>query len=93
MDLLAQLSYDPEYGARPADRVMQREILSPVAEILLDGDAIPGSTICIDVTSVEDQPQEEQAQAELIFSLTYPQESKGSLEDEPHNTESEVAIL
>lgn len=101
IDLLAHLSYDPEYGARPANRVIQREVLSPLAELLLDGDAIPGSTICIDVTPVEDQPQEEQAQGEasepaqreLIFSLTYPQGSKGSLEDEPHNAESEVAIL
>ena len=31
IDRLARLSYDPEYGARPAGRVLQREVLSPIA--------------------------------------------------------------
>ena len=48
IDLLATLSYDPEYGARPAARVLQREVLSPLAEILLSGDAAAGSAIHID---------------------------------------------
>ena len=48
VDLLAELSYDPEYGARPAGRVLQREVLSPLAEILLEGDAVAGSVVSID---------------------------------------------
>ena len=48
VDTLARLSYDPEYGARPAGRVLQREILSPLAEILLGGEATPNCTIHID---------------------------------------------
>ena len=56
VDLLAKLSYDPEYGARPAGRVMQREVLSPLSEILLSGDAVPGSTIRVDAEPV---PMEE----------------------------------
>lgn len=58
VDLLATLSYDPEYGARPAGRVMQREVLSPLAEILLSGDATPGSTISMDASAPEVQADE-----------------------------------
>ncbi len=56
IDLLAKLSYDPEYGARPAGRVLQREVLSPLSEILLSGDAVPGSTVHIDAVPADDQP-------------------------------------
>ena len=68
--LLATLSYDPEYGARPAGRVLQREILSPLAEILLSGDARPGSTVRIDVEDVpepaEATPSMPGTEAEII---------------------------
>ena len=78
IDLLAKLSYDPEYGARPAGRVMQREVLSPLSEILLSGDAVPGSTITIDAspeeqpTTLEDGTVEDAAPQELIFSVEEP---------------------
>ncbi|MGI4853922.1 MAG: AAA family ATPase, partial [Janthinobacterium lividum] len=78
IDLLAKLSYDPEYGARPAGRVMQREVLSPLSEILLSGDAVPGSTITIDAspeeqpTTLEDGTVEYPAPQELIFSVEEP---------------------
>ncbi|WP_419805287.1 ATP-dependent Clp protease ATP-binding subunit [Terriglobus sp.] len=77
-ELLATLSYDPEYGARPATRVMQREVLAPLAEILLSGDATPGSTIRIDATpepavtdpgEVSADPAAEPPPRELIFSI------------------------
>ena len=56
VDVLARLSYDPEYGARPAGRVLQQEILSPLAEILLSGEATANCTIHIDC--VETAPAE-----------------------------------
>ena len=84
-DLLATLSYDPEYGARPATRVMQREVLAPLAEILLSGDATPGSTIHLDATPEESPTRAESVAAgessatppepeprELIFSIAQP---------------------
>ncbi|MGI4756110.1 MAG: ATP-dependent Clp protease ATP-binding subunit, partial [Janthinobacterium lividum] len=79
IDLLAKLSYDPEYGARPAGRVMQREVLSPLAEILLSGDALPGSTIQIDASPLEepvigdDGVEVEAAPQDLIFSVGEPE--------------------
>ena len=54
--MLARLSYDPEYGARPAGRVLQREILSPLAEILLSGDATPNAIIHIDAVETPAAP-------------------------------------
>jgi ATP-dependent Clp protease ATP-binding subunit ClpB len=100
IDLLAHLSYDPEYGARPANRVIQREVLSPLAELLLDKDTIPGSTIHIDAAPVEEQSQEAQIQEtvmpiprELFFSLAQPLSSKASPEDRQHDHEPEVAAL
>lgn len=96
IDLLAQLSYDPEYGARPANRVIQREVLSPLAELLLSGDAIPGSIIRIDAAPIEEtqemQLKEETAvpmPRDLIFSLTQPQQSP----EGKNHTEPEVAAL
>jgi len=64
VDLLAQLSYDPEYGARPAGRVMQREILAPVAEILLSGDAVAGNSLSIDASQ-----QKDGAESEFILTV------------------------
>ena len=61
VDVLAQLSYDPEYGARPAGRVLQREVLSPLAEILLGGDALPGSTIHLDAILQDPEPASTEA--------------------------------
>ena len=79
VDLLAKLSYDPEYGARPAARVLQRELLSPLASILLGGDAVAGSMVHIDAVTAESgeldkvdelsNSQEESAQ-ELVFTIS-----------------------
>ncbi len=42
---LATEGYDPAYGARPLKRVIQRQILDPLAIDLLDGKFGPGDTI------------------------------------------------
>ncbi|HEY1743499.1 MAG TPA: AAA family ATPase [Granulicella sp.] len=94
IDLLARLSYDPEYGARPAGRVMQREVLSPLAELLLGGDAIPGSTITVDATPLEVQTagkDHEPPPQEMIFSLSQPHESETPHVEEQSEPE-EVAL-
>jgi ATP-dependent Clp protease ATP-binding subunit ClpB len=96
IDLLARLSYDPEYGARPAGRVMQREVLSPLAEILLSGDAISGSTITVDATPLEEQPdgkEHEPPPQELIFSLSQPHELETPHVEEQSDSEPEEVAL
>jgi len=43
--LLAAKGYDPAYGARPLKRVIQKELQDPLAEALLGGDIVDGSTV------------------------------------------------
>ncbi|MBI3596974.1 MAG: ATP-dependent chaperone ClpB [Nitrospirae bacterium] len=47
---LAQEGYDPIYGARPLKRIIQRDILNPLALQLLQGDFKEGDTIEADVS-------------------------------------------
>jgi ATP-dependent Clp protease ATP-binding subunit ClpB len=48
---LAEHGYDPIYGARPLRRLMQREIDDRLANLLLSGEAIDGSSVKVDVDS------------------------------------------
>ncbi len=45
MQLLAEVGYDPVYGARPLKRAIQRMIENPLAQKLLQGEFVPGDTI------------------------------------------------
>ncbi len=45
---LAEKGYDPQYGARPLNRLIQTKILNPVAEKIISGDAVGGSKILVD---------------------------------------------
>src|SRR5581483_8622573 len=49
---LADRGYDPVYGARPLKRVIQKDLVDPIARKLLAGDFEDGSVI--DVTAGED---------------------------------------
>ncbi len=42
---LADKGYDPAYGARPLKRVIQREVQDPLAELILSGEILDGSTV------------------------------------------------
>ncbi|MCB0421004.1 MAG: ATP-dependent chaperone ClpB [Bdellovibrionales bacterium] len=44
---LAERGYDPVYGARPLKRVIQREVLNPLAKQMISGTIIPDSEISI----------------------------------------------
>jgi ATP-dependent Clp protease ATP-binding subunit ClpB len=45
---LAEEGYDPQYGARPLNRLIQTKILSPIAEKIISGDAEEGTKIEVD---------------------------------------------
>jgi len=47
-DRLAEIGFDPVFGARPLKRVIQREITNKLAEEVLSGWIEPGETIRID---------------------------------------------
>jgi ATP-dependent Clp protease ATP-binding subunit ClpB len=44
-DWLATLGYDPQYGARPLKRVIQKHLVNPLAEKLLAGEYGEGDTV------------------------------------------------
>jgi ATP-dependent Clp protease ATP-binding subunit ClpB len=48
-DFLAEVGYDPVYGARPLKRAIQRELETQIAKCLLRGEFTDGDTIFVDV--------------------------------------------
>jgi ATP-dependent Clp protease ATP-binding subunit ClpB len=48
---LADKGYEPAFGARPLKRVMQKELQDPLAEKLLQGDILDGSTVGVSAGS------------------------------------------
>jgi ATP-dependent Clp protease ATP-binding subunit ClpB len=49
LDLLAEIGYDPVYGARPLKRTIQRELETTLAKGILSGSFGDGDTIFVDV--------------------------------------------
>ena len=48
MKLLADLGYDPMFGARPLKRVIQKQIMNELSKLLLSDEIAPGDTIMVD---------------------------------------------
>ena len=48
---LADEGYDPVFGARPLKRVIQRALQDPLAEMILAGDVLDGSTVTVSAGS------------------------------------------
>ncbi len=48
---VATTGYDPDFGARPLKRVLQREVSDPVALALLKGDYHDGDIVVVDATA------------------------------------------
>ncbi len=51
--LLGNLGYDPTYGARPLKRVIQRQLVDPLALRLLEGDFEEGDMVAVDAAEGE----------------------------------------
>ena len=48
MNWMAELGYDPQFGARPMKRVIQNELVNELSKFLLSGKADEGDTIKVD---------------------------------------------
>jgi ATP-dependent Clp protease ATP-binding subunit ClpB len=48
-DFIAEVGYDPVYGARPLKRAVQRYLETAIAKSILKGEFKPGDTIFVDV--------------------------------------------
>jgi ATP-dependent Clp protease ATP-binding subunit ClpB len=51
LDHLAEVGFDPVYGARPLKRAIQHELENPLAQAILAGGFNPGDTIVVEVRS------------------------------------------
>ncbi|BAZ18032.1 ATPase [Calothrix sp. NIES-4071] len=49
LDFLAEVGYDPVFGARPLKRAIQRELETQIAKAILRGDFNDGDTIFVDI--------------------------------------------
>jgi ATP-dependent Clp protease ATP-binding subunit ClpB len=47
-EALASAGFDPDFGARPLRRVIQRQVEDPLALALLEGRYPEGSTVTVD---------------------------------------------
>lgn len=50
-DFLAQKGYDPVYGARPLNRALQKELLNPLAMLLIKGQVREGEHVDVKLTN------------------------------------------
>ncbi|MCI2957552.1 ATP-dependent Clp protease ATP-binding subunit [Agromyces atrinae] len=48
VDLIAEIGYEPEYGARPLRRVIQREVDDRIAELVVSGELGDGQAVTVD---------------------------------------------
>jgi len=48
LNLLADLGFDPQFGARPLKRVIQKEVVNELAKLLLSNDLVKDESITLD---------------------------------------------
>ncbi len=53
LEKIAEVGYDPEYGARPLRRALQREVEDRLSEAMLSGNITKGSKVALDVQDGE----------------------------------------
>ena len=63
---VAHAGYDPDFGARPLKRVLQREVADPIALGILEGRYADGDTVVVDATAGGGLSFEAAATAEVV---------------------------
>ena len=53
IDKIAEIGYDPLFGARPLKRVIQREVLNQLSKMILAGKLLPNEKIMVDIEDNE----------------------------------------
>ena len=75
VQLLSREGYDPEFGARPLRRTIQRLVENQLSKLVLDGSVEPGDKVAVDVDGAELRFQVEKGAAP---ELLREQEEKAS---------------
>lgn len=70
-DSVAAQGFDPQYGARPLKRSIQRLLENPLAEFVLRGDYCPGDTVYVDALDgkIGFSKQKDQVKVQPSFSV------------------------
>ena len=55
VELIADLGFHPEMGARPLRRVIQQKVEDPLSDALLVGEFKPGEVVVVDMEMLEDE--------------------------------------
>jgi len=74
-EMLAEIGFDPVYGARPIKRAIQQQVLDPLAMKVLEGTFSEGDTVEVNVmdgeiafTAVHNEQDREKTSAESIYT-------------------------
>ena len=51
--LIAEIGYDPVFGARPLKRMLQRRVETPISRLIIADQAPPRSTLKVDIKGDE----------------------------------------
>ena len=54
-DFLSEKGYDPQYGARPLNRAIQKYLEDPMAEVLISADIEEGDTLSVGFDSKKEE--------------------------------------
>lgn len=64
---LAEIGYDPNFGARPLRRAIQKYIESPLSVSILSGQFRPGDKVIVDYQEGENKPTFRRAEEEVVM--------------------------
>jgi len=76
-DWLANIGYDPSFGARPLRRALQKYVESPLSVSLLSGQFVPGDTILVDIDREKDTLVFRKAEESMAAEKVQPVETTG----------------
>jgi ATP-dependent Clp protease ATP-binding subunit ClpB len=66
LDYLGEAGFDPQYGARPLKRIIQKEVVNPLSKKILSGEAEKGSKVKVDAFDGDGLIFVVEANAELV---------------------------
>ncbi|MFN2235310.1 MAG: AAA family ATPase, partial [Anaerolineales bacterium] len=72
-DWLAEIGYDPDFGARPLRRALQKHVESPLSVKILSGEFKSGNLVVVDVVEKD---------GEQILEFSHPDESNALVTEE-----------
>ncbi|KAG0169696.1 chaperone ATPase hsp78 [Apophysomyces sp. BC1015] len=75
-DWLGERGYDPAYGARPLNRLIQKKLLNPLARLLIDGGVRTGETVKVGVQELDSGETDLKVQRNHEASALQPNEVK-----------------